>query len=134
MYIGIITLHNKYCASFISMKNGMTVASEISRLQNAKADIKTAIEEKGVEVGNDVKLDEYAACIWEIQQWATEWILPIAAPALVPLFQLPPAWSELPELTLKLSQFLLPHQNICKYFFILLSYTGIGETIASPFA
>lgn len=60
----------------------MTIASEISRLQQAKSDIKTAIEGKWVEVGSNVKLDEYAACIWEIQQWATEWILPITAPTL----------------------------------------------------
>lgn len=36
----------------------MSIATEISRLQTAKANLKTAIEDKGVTVG-DVKLDEY---------------------------------------------------------------------------
>lgn len=36
----------------------MSIATEISRLQTAKANLKTAIEGKGVTVGN-VKLDEY---------------------------------------------------------------------------
>ena len=40
----------------------MTVASEIERLQCAKADICTAIENKGVTVWN-ITLDEYACCI-----------------------------------------------------------------------
>lgn len=43
----------------------MSVASEIARLQNAKASIKTAIENKGVTVG-DIKLDAYSAKIDEI--------------------------------------------------------------------
>ena len=43
----------------------MSVASEITRLQNAKASIKTAIENKGVTVG-DIKLDAYSAKIDEI--------------------------------------------------------------------
>lgn len=38
----------------------MSVASEISRLQQAKADIKTAIEGKGVTVPSNATLDEYA--------------------------------------------------------------------------
>ena len=37
----------------------MSIATEIQRLQEAKADIKTAIEEKGVEVGNGL-IDGYA--------------------------------------------------------------------------
>lgn len=37
----------------------MTIASEITRLQWAKADIKTSIENKGVSVPSDVKLDGY---------------------------------------------------------------------------
>ena len=37
----------------------MSIATEIERLQKAKADIKNAIEEKGVEVG-DGSLDTYA--------------------------------------------------------------------------
>lgn len=41
----------------------MSIENEIIRLQNAKASIKTAIEGKGVTVGDDVKLDGYAALI-----------------------------------------------------------------------
>lgn len=37
----------------------MSIATEIQRLQEAKADIKAAIEEKGVEVGNEL-IDGYA--------------------------------------------------------------------------
>lgn len=47
----------------------MSVASEITRLQNAKASIKTAIENKGVTVG-DIKLDAYSAKIDEISTGA----------------------------------------------------------------
>lgn len=36
-----------------------TIAEELTRIQAAKADIKTAIEEKGVTVGTD-KIDTYA--------------------------------------------------------------------------
>lgn len=43
----------------------MSIATEIQRLQNAKADIKTAIEEKGVEVGDGL-IDTYAEKIAEI--------------------------------------------------------------------
>ena len=43
----------------------MSVASEIARLQNAKASIKTAIENKGVTVG-DGTIDTYASKIDEI--------------------------------------------------------------------
>ena len=46
----------------------MTVASEITRLQNSKAAIKAAIEAKGVTVDPAVKLDGYAAKIGEITQ------------------------------------------------------------------
>lgn len=38
----------------------MSIASEITRLQQAKADIKSAIESKGVTVPSDAKLDDYA--------------------------------------------------------------------------
>lgn len=38
----------------------MSVASEITRLQNAKASLKTAIEGKGVTVPSSTKLDGYA--------------------------------------------------------------------------
>ena len=40
----------------------MTIASEISRLQCAKADIKTSIENKGVSVSSSLTLDEYSCC------------------------------------------------------------------------
>ena len=43
----------------------MSIATEIQRLQTAKADIKTAIEEKGVEVGIGT-IDTYAEKISEI--------------------------------------------------------------------
>lgn len=46
----------------------MTIASEITRLQNDKAAICTAIENKWVTVWN-VTLDSYAACIDAIEQW-----------------------------------------------------------------
>lgn len=38
----------------------MSIATEISRLQNAKADLKTAIESKGVTVPSNSTLDDYA--------------------------------------------------------------------------
>lgn len=41
----------------------MSIASEISRIQAAKADIKSAIEGKGVTVSPSAKLDDYAALI-----------------------------------------------------------------------
>ena len=44
----------------------MSIASEITRLQNAKSDIKTAIESKGVEVPSNAKLDEYDTYIENI--------------------------------------------------------------------
>lgn len=44
----------------------MSIASEIQRLQTAKADIKAAIEEKGVAVG-DGTIDTYADMIYLIQ-------------------------------------------------------------------
>lgn len=43
-------------------KDTMTIASEITRLQNDKAAICAAIEDKGVTVGN-ASLDDYAACV-----------------------------------------------------------------------
>lgn len=54
----------------------MTIASEISRLQCAKADICTAIENKGVTVWN-ITLDEYAACINAIPTWKTYYCLDV---------------------------------------------------------
>ena len=44
----------------------MTIANEINRLNNAKAAIKQSIENKGVAVSDDAKIDEYPALIDEI--------------------------------------------------------------------
>lgn len=44
----------------------MSVTSEITRLQNAKASLKTAIEGKGVTVPSSTKLDGYAALVESI--------------------------------------------------------------------
>lgn len=41
----------------------MSIATEITRLQNAKASIKTSIESKGGTVASNLKLDGYASCI-----------------------------------------------------------------------
>lgn len=49
----------------------MSIASEISRLQGAKADIKTAIEGKGVTVPLATKLDGYADLVDAIPQGST---------------------------------------------------------------
>lgn len=49
----------------------MTIASEITRLQWAKADICTAIEDKGVTVWS-IKIDQYCECIKAIQTWGNE--------------------------------------------------------------
>ena len=46
-----------------------TIAWQISRLQDAKACIKAAIEEKWVTIWSDVTLDWYADCIGEISSW-----------------------------------------------------------------
>lgn len=46
----------------------MSIATEISRLQGAKADIKTAIGAKGVTVPSSAKLDDYADYVGAIQQ------------------------------------------------------------------
>ena len=44
----------------------MSIATEITRLNNAKAAIKSAIEAKGVEVPQDAKIDIYADYIAQI--------------------------------------------------------------------
>ena len=44
----------------------MSVATEITRLTNAKAALKTAIEGKGVTVPSATKLDGYAALVGNI--------------------------------------------------------------------
>lgn len=49
----------------------MSIASEISRLQGAKADIKTAIEGKGVTVPSATKIDGYADLVDAIPQGST---------------------------------------------------------------
>ena len=46
----------------------MSITSEITRLQTAKANLKTAIEGKGVTVPSSAKLDAYPALVESIQQ------------------------------------------------------------------
>ena len=46
----------------------MSIASEITRLQGAKSDLKTSIEGKGVTVPSATKIDGYAALVDQIQQ------------------------------------------------------------------
>ena len=48
----------------------MTVASEITRLCNAKSAMKTEIIAKWVSVADSVKLDQYACCIKAIPTWS----------------------------------------------------------------
>lgn len=50
----------------------MSVASEITRLQTAKADLKTAIEGKGVTVSSSAKLDAYPALVESISGGSIE--------------------------------------------------------------
>lgn len=50
----------------------MSVATEISRLQTAKSDIKTAIEAKGVEVPSSAKIDTYDDYITAIPSGASD--------------------------------------------------------------
>ena len=45
----------------------MSVATELTRIQTAKADIKASIEAKGVTVPSDALIDEYADYVDEIQ-------------------------------------------------------------------
>lgn len=45
----------------------MSIESELERLKNAKEAIKEAIEEKGVEVSINAKIDEYGAYVAQIQ-------------------------------------------------------------------
>lgn len=63
----------------------MSIADEISRLQGAKADLKTAIEGKGVTVPSTTKLDGYAALVDEIETESgpyDDWVRPISWPDL----------------------------------------------------
>ena len=46
----------------------MSIADEISRLKSAKSELKSAIEEKGVEVPDKTKLDGYPSLIQSIQE------------------------------------------------------------------
>lgn len=48
----------------------MTIASEITRLQWAKSDIKTSIEGKWISVPSNAKLDSYSGYIDQITQWS----------------------------------------------------------------
>jgi hypothetical protein len=59
----------------------MSIASEITRLQTAKADLKTAIEGKGVTVSSSAKLDAYPALVDSIQQGGSDdtWYLIVAS-------------------------------------------------------
>lgn len=57
----------------------MSIASEITRLQQAKADIKTAIEGKGVTVPSSATLDDYADLVDSISgggggNWEQQWL------------------------------------------------------------
>ena len=50
----------------------MAISTEITRLQGAKASLKTSIENKGVNVPSATKIDGYAALVDQISQGATE--------------------------------------------------------------
>lgn len=54
----------------------MSIANEIQRLQGAKAELKTAIESKGVSVPSATKIDGYAALVRQVRNPAT---LPVEA-------------------------------------------------------
>ena len=45
----------------------MSISSEITRLNNAKASIKSSIENKGITVSDTKKLDEYSSLIDSIE-------------------------------------------------------------------
>lgn len=44
----------------------MSLESEITRISNAKADIKTAIEQRGVDVSEEARIDDYAGYVNQI--------------------------------------------------------------------
>lgn len=46
----------------------MSIADEISRLKSAKSELKSAIEEKGIEVPDGTKLDGYPSLVQSIQE------------------------------------------------------------------
>lgn len=56
----------------------MSIASEITRLQQAKSDLATSIENKGVTVPSATTIDGYAALVDQIQQGSTP-VLPYDA-------------------------------------------------------
>lgn len=53
----------------------MTIASEISRLQGAKADIRQAIIDKWVSVSSSLTIDDYACCISCIPTWSNNYFV-----------------------------------------------------------
>lgn len=53
----------------------MSVQSEINRLQTAKADLKSAIENKGVTVPSSTKLDGYADLVDSIEAGGSETVV-----------------------------------------------------------
>ena len=53
----------------------MSIASEITRLQNAKSALKTAIEGKGVSVPAATKLDGYSALVDSIEAGGSETVV-----------------------------------------------------------
>ena len=55
----------------------MSIASEITRIQDAKSDIADAIEAKGVTVPASTKIDGYAALVSAIPQGASEITYPV---------------------------------------------------------
>ena len=55
----------------------MSIASEITRIQDAKSDIADAIEAKGVTVPASTKIDGYAALVAAIPQGASEITYPV---------------------------------------------------------
>lgn len=66
----------------------MSIASEITRLTTAKADLKTAIEGKGVTVPSDATLDDYADYVDDIsyggdlnKKWTTDGIMALTEPS-----------------------------------------------------
>lgn len=64
----------------------MSIASEISRLQQAKADIKDAIEAKGVTVSSAASLDNYDSYIAQIQTGTARNLKVVAFSGSVPAF------------------------------------------------
>lgn len=69
----------------------MSIASEITRIQDAKSDIADAIEAKGVTVPASTKIDGYAALVAAIPQGASEITYPVVVETLTTgTYTLPP--------------------------------------------